>query len=151
MTQQKGKLFYGYAIMVSCIIMLIVGTGIIVNTVNQFVLPITEQMGISRVYVHAVHVVPEHRPHAHRAVPEQDLREDHAEDHDHHRLPDHVRGVLPAVPVHPSLAVLRMRRVHRLRLGVRVDHDGHALINNWFIKNKGTVMGIAMAGRASAA
>ena len=146
MTQQKGKIFYGYAIMVSCIIMLIVGTGIIVNTVNQFVLPITEQTGMSRaaftLYTSFQNIA------LMLTVPF--LSKIYA------KIKPKVITIIGFLIMCAAYCLLSqctqawqfyvcgvfigfgLAFVSTTTVGV--------LINNWFIKNKGTVMGIAMAG-----
>ena len=146
MTQQKGKIFYGYAIMVSCIIMLIVGTGIIVNTVNQFVLPITEQTGMSRaaftLYTSFQNIA------LMLTVPF--LSKIYA------KIKPKTMTIIGFLIMCAAYCMLSqctqawqfyvcgvfigfgLAFVSTTTVGV--------LINNWFIKNKGTVMGIAMAG-----
>ena len=146
MTQQKGKIFYGYAIMVSCIIMLIVGTGIIVNTVNQFVLPITEQTGMSRaaftLYTSFQNIA------LMLTVPFLSKI--------YSKIKPKLMTIIGFVVMCAAYCLLSqctqawqfyvcgvfigfgLAFVSTTTVGV--------LINNWFIKNKGTVMGIAMAG-----
>ncbi|PNV65323.1 hypothetical protein C2L80_07240 [Rubneribacter badeniensis] len=146
MTQTKGRFFYGYAILVACIIMLIVGTGIIVNTVNQFVLPVTEATGLSR---SAFTLYTSFQNFA-LMLTVPFLNKIYS------KIKPKIMTVIGFLIMCAAFCLLSQCReawqfyacgicigfglafVSTTTVGV--------LINNWFIKNKGTVLGIAMAG-----
>lgn len=146
MTQGKGKIFYGYAIMVACIVMLVVGTGIIVNTVNQFVLPITEATGMSRaaftLYTSFQNIA------LMLTVPF--LSKIYA------KIKPKIMTIIGFLVMCAAYFMLS-QCVEAWQFYVCGVFIGFGLafvstttvgilINNWFIKNKGTVLGIAMAG-----
>lgn len=146
MSQSKGKIFYGYAIMVACIVMLVVGTGIIVNTVNQFVLPITEQTGMSRaaftLYTSFQNIA------LMLTVPFLSKI--------YSKVKPKIMTIIGFLVMCAAYCMLSQCSqawqfyVCGVFIGFGLAFVSTTtvgiLINNWFIKNKGTVLGIAMAG-----
>lgn len=146
MTEAKKKFFYGYAIMIACIVMLVVGTGIIVNTVNQFVLPITESTGMSRaaftLYTSFQNIA------LMLTVPFLSKI--------YSKIKPKIMTIIGFLVMCAAYFMLS-QCVEAWQFYVCGVFIGFGLafvstttvgilINNWFIKNKGTVLGIAMAG-----
>lgn len=146
MAEGKKGFFYGYAIMIACIVMLVVGTGIIVNTVNQFVLPITESTGMSRaaftLYTSFQNIA------LMLTVPF--LSKIYA------KVKPKIMTIIGFLVMCGAYFMLS-QCVQAWQFYVCGVFIGFGLafvstttvgilINNWFIKNKGTVLGIAMAG-----
>lgn len=145
-TEGKSKFFYGYAILVACIIMLVVGTGIIINTVNQFVLPITQAKGISRgaftLYTSFQNTVlmlmVPFLGRIYKAIKPKLIT---------------IIGFLVMCGAYAMMSQCQVVWQFYLcgcfiglGLAFVCTTTVGILINNWFIKNKGTIMGIAMAG-----
>ena len=143
---KKKGLFYGYVIMVACIVMLVVGTGIIVNTVNQFVLPITESTGMSRaaftLYTSFQNIA------LMLTVPFLSKI--------YSKIKPKIMTIIGFLVMCAAYFMLSQCSqawqfyVCGVFIGFGLAFVSTTtvgiLINNWFIKNKGTVMGIAMAG-----
>lgn len=145
MTERK-KIFYGYYMLVACIVMLIVGTGIVNNCAGQFITPVCNALGFPRgsmtLYLSfqnaALMVI----------VPFLGVI--------YKKIKPKVFTMCGAAVMVVAFAMLsQCREVWHFWLCGLIIGIGFAavctttvsiLMNNWFIKNKGLVIGIAMAG-----
>lgn len=146
MTQEKKKIFYGYYMLVCCLVMLVVSTGIVNNCAGQFVTPVCEALGLPRssmtLYLSfqnfALMVL----------VPFLGVI--------YKKIKPKVFAICGAAVMAFAFAMLSQCReawhfwICGLFIGAGVmtvsTTTVSIIMNNWFIKNKGLVIGIAMAG-----
>ena len=146
MTEGKKRIFYGYYMLVACLVMLIVGTGIVNNCAGQFVTPVCDDLGLPRSsmtlylsFQNAALMI---------LVPFLGVI--------YKKIRPKLVTVTGAVVMILSFAALSQCReawqfwicgfVIGAGLATVSTSTVSMLMNNWFIKSKGLVIGIAMAG-----
>ena len=146
MTRGKRRIFYGYYMLATCLVMLIVGTGIVNNCAGQFITPVCDELGLPRssmtlylsfqntalmIFVPFLGVI-------------------------YKKIKPKLFTITGAAVMILSFAALSQCReawqfwicgfVIGAGLATVSTSTVSMLMNNWFIKNKGLVIGIAMAG-----
>lgn len=146
MTEGKKRIFYGYYMLGSCLVMLIVGTGIVNNCAGQFITPVCDDLGLPRSsmtlylsFQNAALMI---------LVPFLGII--------YKKIKPKLFTICGAIVMIAAFATLSQCReawqfwicgfVIGAGLAAVSTSTVSMLMNNWFIKNKGLVIGIAMAG-----
>lgn len=146
MTQGTKRIFYGYYMLGACLVMLIVGTGIVNNCAGQFITPVCEDLGLPRSsmtlylsFQNAALMI---------LVPFLGII--------YKKIKPKLFTICGAIVMIVAFALLSQCReawqfwicgfVIGAGLAAVSTSTVSMLMNNWFIKNKGLVIGIAMAG-----